>query len=227
MRKPFPSLAALACAWFVFAAFAAAPAAAQDRRLQGEFWAEVEPVENGAPKPIDTSLAFRRLVEEAAFVYAGMTWGFSFTYTPPDAARQVEEVYELVAQGGMEAADPRLRVAGRRATGTIYRVYVDYYPSAIDARRLDGWASADFKPAGGSGGAPVNKGVEARREAYGAAIKEAVREYLRPLVKEKPREIRGRLAFAAVPRVVYQKGAYVAIVKLRLKIDAVEPYAVY
>ncbi|MCX7023787.1 MAG: hypothetical protein NT080_04115 [Spirochaetes bacterium] len=210
-------------------ALAAMPASwSQENVIRGEFWAELEPVAaDGAPRPVDAATAFSRLVEEAAFVYAGLTWGFSFVYTPPDAARRVEEVWEFQPLGAIVAGDARLRVSGKRMVGTALYLYVDFLPSTLDARRMDGWSGADYRSARGSGDASVSGGVEARREAYGTAVKEALRAYLRPIVKEKPREVRGTVAFAAVPRIVLVRGAYSAIVRLRVRIDAVVPYAAY
>lgn len=208
--------------------------ACQDLILRAEFWAESEPVEvlpaeitDTAPKVTFPEEVVRSLLEEGRRVFSGMIWGFEFRYVPYDKARGVAEELEIVPLGEIPWGDPRLGTSQTRLTGTQLRAYLEYRPDPSAAARKAAWDDATFQSAQGRGSAPLAGGREARRTALDQAAKEALRELLRPVEKNKPREIRGVFAYDASPRIVITGGSYTAVVRIRVKVAEVRRYSVY
>jgi hypothetical protein len=206
----------------------------QDVVLRAEFWAESEPVEilpaeitDTAPKVTVPEEVVRSLLEEGRRVFSGMIWGFEFRYVPYDKARGVAEELEILPLGEIPWGDPRLGTGPTRLTGTQLRAYLEYRPDPSAAARKAAWENATYQSAQGRGSAPLAGGREARRTALDQAAKEALRELLRPVEKNKPREIRGVLAYDGSPRIVITGGTYTAILRIRVKVAEVRRYTVY
>lgn len=206
----------------------------QDVVLRAEFWAESEPVEvlpaeitDTAPKIVFPEEVARYLLEEGRRIFAGMIWGFEFRYVPYDKARGAAEELEILSLGEIPWGDPRLESSQMRLTGTQLRAYLEYRPDPTAAARRASWGHATFQSAQGRGAAPLAGGRESRRSALDQAVKEAFRELLRPVEKNKPREIRGVFAYDVPPRIVITGGSYTAIVRIRAKVTEVRKYTVH
>ncbi len=201
---------------------------AQPDWLEHEFWIELEPVAQPTEEyPLDRREAAERVLEEARYVYSAMVFGMRFRYVPLDLARRIDEEFELSPVSELPWGDPAIRVReSRRAEGRLW-ARVRYTLREHELRRLNAWASSRVPVAAGRGEASLLGGWTAKREAIEDAMRLAIREHVRARVYNKPREIRGRLALYEPPRVFLRSGSYVAQVRVRLEIEAVEPYAVY
>lgn len=229
LRSPRAAISAL-----LFFLLALAPIRAQEAVLRAEFWAESEPltalpsvVEDAAPKSITPEQTAEALLSEARRVFSGMVWGFQFVYVPSDKARGVAEVFELSPLGQIPWGDPRLTVSDLRTTGTQLRAYLEYRPDGFGAGRMESWQDVSYESAQGRGSAPLAGGSASRFEAMDEAAKEALRNLLRPIVKNKPREIRGIFAYAAAPRLVIAGGSFIASLRIRVRVTEIRPYTVY
>ncbi len=206
----------------------------QDVVLRAEFWAESEPVEvlpgaiaDAAPRAVFPEEAARALLDEARRVFAGMIWGFEFRYVPYDKARGVAEELEIAGLGEIPWGDPRLESSQMRLTGTQVRAYLEYRADPLAAARKSSWGDSTYQSAQGRGAAPLAGGRDSRRIAVDQAAKEALRELLRPVVKNKPREIRGVFAYDNPPRLVIVGGTYTAVLRIRVKVTEVRGYPAY
>jgi hypothetical protein len=209
-------------------------AQAQELVLRAEFWAESEPmpilppvISDVAPGPRVPDEVAASLLSEARRVFAAMVWGYDFVYVPYDKARKVSEVFELTPRGEIPWGDPRMTATDTRASGTELRVYLEYRPDESGTRRRLAWMGAPYESAQGAGTAPTIEGVGARYKAMDEAAKEALRALLRPIVQNKPREIRGTFAYAEAPRITISGGSYVAVLRIRVKVTEVRAYAAY
>jgi len=213
------------------AAFAAAgaPAAGQgEPLLRAEFWTDLEPVSAaGEPWPVPRDEAARRLLDEAAWVFGGMLWGFEFEYAPLDRARGIEESFTLEALGSIERGDPRLEPGQARLSGREMRAYVDYRPDAAQAALLASYRDEPWERAQGVGRADWTRGWAGRRAAYENCLREAVRAYLRSLVPNKPRLARGRVVFERPPSIFVEGGFYTVQARARVEVLELRPYVVY
>lgn len=198
-----------------------------DDLLVGEFNAETHPLIRDTPEPPSRQQIVTNLLREAQFAFSGMIYGFNFVYTPSDPVRQVKEVFDLKPIAEIPWGDPRLSVLSTRSTAGLFFAQITYRPADFQVFRLQGWRSNSNAHAAGSGGASYLLGTIGRETAVNAAIKNAIREYVRAREYNRPREIRGSLALLDPPRIGVQRGEYVADVRIALDIRAILPYTVF
>jgi hypothetical protein len=196
--------------------------------VRGEFWAELEPVSKvGDLWPVPPEEALQRIRAEAAWAFSGLVYGFEFSYTPYDSVRSLAERFELKSLGSI---DPQtLSLAGESRLSPYYelRSYVEYRMSEEEAKLVGSYLHDPWKSSHGIGKADILGGVEARSKAYTEALREAVRSYLRSMTPNKPREVKGRVAFERVPSLALIDGCYVVQARVRVMIVEIIPYAIY
>ena len=196
--------------------------------LRAEFWADTEPVAAvGEEWPVSPGLARSRILEEAAWVFGGMIWGFEFSYTPYDKTRAIEERFDIAAIESLPADAPSLARGARASTGQEYRSYVEYRPDAGMVRLMEDYARGPWRSAQGTGRAGMGLGVKGRREACKDALRAAVRSLLQGLEPNKPRLARGRVVLDRPPGLAIVGGFYTAQVRARVMVVEVVPYTVY
>lgn len=198
-----------------------------DDFLAGSFWVEYRPIVAGTEYPQSDDEAARFALEEAQYVFSGMIYGFTFRYTPYDASRQVEEIFELEPVHSIPWGDENLRVTGGRVDREYYRAEALYELRDFQQQRLEYWSSNTFPSATGTGSGDIFIGREGKYDAIRQAVKEAIRNYLRPRVFNKPREITGEAVLSDVPYIIIDAGGYHAKVRVKLQVRDVHPYPVY
>lgn len=221
------ALRALACA--LACAAAAAPACAETV-LRGRFRADLEPTGEGGrpfPLPVEPDVARGRVLEEASLAFSAMVYGWDFDYEVGSKARGLEETFSLVPRGTIEAGDPSLRATDAESEGSKLYVWIDYRLDPLQERRRSAWDSPDAKPAQGTGSAPLAQGHAGKIRALEESARAAVLAYLRGVERNRPKEARGSLALAAVPRFWVNSGRWVAAARFLLVMDEVVPYRVF
>ncbi len=211
--------------------------------ITAEFWTELDPIMEGSqpgpsegPAPVEplTSTgvisqeeAIRRTLEEARIVLSGMIYGFDVRYTPLDRARDVKEELDVEPRAQIPAGDPSLRVLKVRTRGNKYFVHVRYNLAEYQQRRLQAWDSNSLDVAAGRGTAPLQDGYQAKFESFNQAVKNALREYLRPRYKNKPSRIKASVALKEAPYTVIDAGGYHSKVRIKINLHEVRPYSAY
>jgi len=218
--------------FFLIALFSMATSLMADP-IRGEFWVRDDLMEIVSPgdnirETGDFSErqknALDSLLEDARWAFSGMIYGFSVSWTPPSRAREVEEDLQIEPLALIPRGDPRMRtVSVSRENGFVY-ILLEYSPDSSQERRLEGWSSEAFPAAAGAGSAPVNFG--SRRDAMKAAIREVLKAYLRVRDFNRPREIKGKVAFTKFPFTSLMSGSVRAAVQLRLDLEPLRPYTV-
>lgn len=197
--------------------------------ISGEFWAELEPVsiESAQFGPPERRKRIEAMLEEARFVFSGMIYGYSFRYVPSDKQRQIEEVFTLEPDAEIPWGSAALTVRQSYSyEGKLYAV-IDYRLAEHEQYRVEAWERNTAVPLSGRGEGVYFTGPEEKITAHTNAVKSAIREYLRTLTYNKPREVRGTFVFAESPRVFAESGKYVSSVQIRLILDSLEPYSGY
>lgn len=208
--------------------FAVAYQLPADELLQGRFWWELEPYYPTEDEyPLSEQTAIRRMLEEARYTFSGMLYGFEFVYTPPDRAREVEEVFRLEPIAQIPWGDPRLQVRQSWVEEKRLHATLTYRVAAFQEARLQGWSSNAIPAATGQATAELYLGFPQRAVAIENAVKQAIRDYLRERYLNKPREARGQVLLREVPLMGIVEGSYRASVAVKLLIDRVEPYLAY
>ncbi len=169
----------------------------------------------------------RELLDEAVFVYSGMIYGFSFSYTPGDLKRGVGDSFEISPAAEIVRGDAALTVKNTRRQGEKTFVRIEYRCGESHRNWIQFWDSSAFPLVGSSGEASYLSGFEGKKEAVENSVREAVRSYMRNRVYNKPRSITGSFSFAEPPVITYLAGGYTASVRIRLDISEVESYTVF
>jgi len=196
--------------------------------IEANFWVELDPlVGSGQEHPLNMETASEIALKEAQYVFSGMIYGFSFIYTPYDAARQVEELYALELHAEVPWGDAGLQVAQMKLDKRLLRVFIRYFPSEHQVRWLRMMGSNIYHTAQGRGVGNLFRGTEQKFMAIDEAIKDGIRNYLRPRILNKPKEVRGNVVLDSVPYIIIDEGQYVASVHIKIDIDEIIPYRVY
>jgi hypothetical protein len=197
--------------------------------LSIEIWCEVQP-ESFAPDADNSpneAAAYRQLFEEARLIFSGMIYGYSFTYVPLDKTRRVPELLDIKPIAEIPAGDKNLRyVSGDIADNRLYGRFT-YTLAGFQSARLESWRTIAVPAEIGRGEGKVYAGAEGKKASREQAIKEALRNYLRPRVFNKPREIRGEAVFLESPIMSLQAGTYRSTVKVKINVKEIVPYSVY
>ncbi|MGO8694428.1 MAG: hypothetical protein ACLQMF_12245 [Rectinemataceae bacterium] len=197
-------------------------------RFRSEFWAEIEPVSDlGDPWPVPPEERSRRIMDEAAWIYSGMIWGFEFSYTPYDKVRRIEERFDLKSLGSIRSDDPRLSLGPSRVEGGSTRAFVTYHPLPDEEARVVSYADEPWRGTQGIGRADYLLGWKAHRAAYEDGLREAVRSLLQLIEPNKPRRVLGRVVFERVPALGLAGGFYTSQVRARVEVSRILRYEVY
>jgi hypothetical protein len=224
-RSSFAALAVLA-----FSLGGAPDAGAQvpGQVLRAEFWADREPVPSADdPWPVTPEIARRRILDEAAWVYSGVVYGFDYEYTPYDKARGLEERFTLAALGSISPEALVLKPGAKALSDYDIRVYVEYGPDEGQAAQMESYRRDPWKGSQGIGKADVLQGIAGRDEAYRDALRAAVRAFLQGLEPNKPRQAKGRVVFERIPSLKVSGGYYVVQARVRVMVEEVLPYRLY
>jgi hypothetical protein len=76
----------------------------------------------------------------------------------------------------------------------------------------------------GTGKAKVEDEFDGIREACSQAAKNAVRQYWRSLVENKPKEISGTVLLIGAPRIYIKSGLYIVELDFFMETDRIVPY---
>ncbi|MDD7014316.1 MAG: hypothetical protein SO116_03575 [Treponema sp.] len=171
--------------------------------------------------------AIDRTKETAPFLISGMLSGWEFEYTPLDKSRNVEEFWSFKE---VEPFNPDINhltfhypeVSGNKL---ISWVYCDRTKEQI--RSYDMWNSIVHSKIHGNGSGSVEDGFEGIKEACSNAVKNAVREYWRTMIKNKPKEISGKVLLTGNPRIYIKEGKYIVDLDFFLETDRIVPYRYY
>jgi hypothetical protein len=212
-----------------FLLLAALPSGAVGERLSVRPWCELEPfVRVGTDEyPLPRETAARRVLEEGRLLFSAMVYGYSFVYTPSDAARHVEEVFELTPVAEVPWGSPRLAVGETTVEGKRLYSRLAYTLSPSEAQRRSSWSSSAVPLSTGSGEGTLFKGYTEKATALRAAMREAVRAHLRTRVLNKPREVRGDVVLWEEPSTIVRAGVYKTTAKVKLRIAEIIPYRIF
>jgi hypothetical protein len=203
---------------------------AQGEPISLRLWCELEPMmQENEDYPLSTEKAQHRALEEARAILSGMIYGYRFRYTPGDAVRKIEEEFSLIPVAEILWADPNMRVADAYIEDSLLFVRVTYQPEDFQVARRRAWSSNSLEASSGVGSYSVftAPSPEAKRRALHDALKNAVREALRPVHFNKPREVSGEILIWNEPHTVIQSGAYTTRTDVKLRVKEIRSYSLF
>ncbi len=171
------------------------------------------------------SLPISHLRQSVPFILEGILYGWSFSYTPSDKLRGVEEFFDFQSVNTVKIGDPRITFSGYKVDESFFSCWVSYDRTDEMMLYRRHWQSIYHPQIRGTGVASIYEGDEGFKAACAEAAKNALRNYARGIVKNKPKEITGRVLLSEAPLISIRNGKYVAQLEFLLEIDEILPYS--
>ncbi len=177
------------------------------------------------------------VLEEASYVFHGMIHGYQVLYNPADKFHQQEETFLIIAENPEFIAPNNLEIyhIGRNSNRFYYSVRKKI--SRFESFNIQAWQQADKKTLHAVGVVPFQAAsnttkhnlepelmIQLRKSAIDNAIKEAVRNYFRRYLRNKPAQIRVSLALSAVPEMTVGSSEIRAKVRLHMGAHNIKTY---
>lgn len=163
----------------------------------------------------------------APFIISGMVYGWNFVYVPYDKARGVEEYLEVTEVVSSEVIKGGITYVSPWISDNNLNCWVEYSRTDSQVQNYQLWSSIQNPVIGGIGYASVEKGFEGIEEAAREALKDAIRNYYRKTVKNKPKEINGAVLVRDFPTLGISSGRYVINLDFFLECGKIVEYSVY
>ena len=201
---------------------------AQNEYLIFNTWHELEPmVKEDVEYPVSIETATKKILEEARIIFSAMVYGYSFTYTPSDNARNIEEYFELIPLYEISWGDPGLKVLNTEVIGNKLHCKIRYILNKDQIYRRNSWNSNSIPYSTGNGSENVFLGTDAKLTSINNSIKDAIKNYARNRIKNKPREISGDILIWDAPYFIINSGKYNSTVRIKLFIQDFIPYNIF
>lgn len=216
----------------------------QDNKIQILLWAEKEAYpgvdwESNADNWFSVSekdgngenvyaLPVSRLKKTAPFFIQGMLYGWKVDYIPYDKARGVDEYIEF--ESVQELTDEeRNKIEYKNSAFKNDRLYcrIEFERTDAQLNLFKSWQTISNPKVRGIGYGKLTDGFEGIKQACAQAMKNAVREYWRARIKDKPREISARLLICASPVIGVDAGRYSVMLDFFMETDRILKYETF
>lgn len=162
--------------------------------------------------------------EVAPFLINGMVYGWSFTYTPSDKARGVDEYLEVTELYDQSYILAGIHYASPWIQNNRFNCWCEFTRNEAQIQYYNLWNSIQNPVIHGRGYGDLTLGFEGIRNAAEDSLKEAVRAYYRNLIKNKPKEISGKVLIKNQPTMGIDSGRYVINLDFFLECDRIIEY---
>jgi hypothetical protein len=203
-------------------------AGAQAESITLHLWCELEPmIAEEEEYPLRREEAYRRILEEARRLLSAMIYGVKFSYVPADSQRSISENLTLSTVAEIPWGDPQLQVLELETRDKRLYARVEYRLRDYQHARREAWSSNILPLAAGRGAGDLFGGVSEKQRSLEDAMRMAIRNHLRPILFNKPREVNGELMIWREPATVISSGSYLTEVQVKLKVEEVRAYGIF
>lgn len=165
-----------------------------------------------------------RLKQVAPFLINGLVYGYHFEYTPSDKARNIKEYFEITPLGDISNTQGYITYKSPISKDNFIYVWVEYEKTPEEKLSSKAWQSITHKKISGHGKGKIERGFEGITDCVSDAVKNAVREHFRKVVKNKPREITGDVLIKGEPVLGIKTGYYTITLDFFLDNDIIISY---
>lgn len=228
VKLPAIILLLVLCGTHLFAKPEAGPA--KEELIRFSLWATLEAYPEAGEK-VDTSKPLahpiNRLKEIVPFFVEGMVCGWSFTYTPSDKTRNVEEFFEFKLLREFPNMESLINYTEPWVEENKLQCWIEFRcPPHLTAWR-NSWKTLGYHRISGRGQGKLIDGFDGIYEGATIALKEAVREYARTITKNKPKEIVGEVLVTGLPSIGLKSGRYIVDLDFFLNVSRIINYTIY
>jgi len=163
----------------------------------------------------------------APFLISGMVYGWEFCYTPSDKMRGVEEYLEVTEIVDFSLAGGLIVYSDPWIQDNKFNCWVDYKRNQDQIKNYYLWSSIQNPVTHGRGYGLLTEGFDGIKTAANDAVKDAVRSYYRNVIKNKPKEIRGKVLIRDLPTIGIVSGQYVINLDFFLECGKITQYSVF
>lgn len=171
------------------------------------------------------SYAISQIKEITPFLLNGMIYGWEFVYVPSDKARKVDEYFEIKVIQDIEKSTNQIVYSSPWVEDNRFCCWVNYERTDHQIQLYNLWASINNPSIQGRGYGSIEKGFDGIKEASEDALKNAVREYYRGKIKNKPKEITGKVLIRKNPVIGINQGRYVINLDFFLECGKIKEYS--
>lgn len=163
----------------------------------------------------------------APFIISGMVYGWKYTYTPSDKMRGVEEFFEVEELKPENAEPIKIKYENPWIGDERFHVWVNYTRNENQIQNYKLWASIQNPKIRGMGQGDIRKGFDGIDEAARNAVKDAVRQFYRQEIKNKPKEITGSVLIINPPTIGVQAGKYIIHLDFFMERGTIKEYKTF
>ena len=160
----------------------------------------------------------------ASFLLEGMIYGWEFDYTPSDKMRNVAEFFERKPIKNLGNAKKNITYRNPTIKDGKLFAWIEFKRTPEMISYLQYWETSKHGKIKGHGTAPLEKGFAGIQEACDLALKDAIREYFRTQVKNKPKQITGKVILRKQPAIMAISGKYVVDLDFFVEKDRIVLY---
>lgn len=170
------------------------------------------------------TIPVQKIKEIGPFLLEGMTFGWEFTYVPYDKTRNVSEFFERKSINSFEPFKKQIIYKQPAVKDEKLCVWIEFVRTPKMLSYYKFWENMRHDKIHGKGEAPLIKGFDGIQEACAQALKQAVREYFRTQLKNKPKELSGKVLMTSLPRISTSSGKYVVNLDFFIETDRIVQY---
>ena len=168
--------------------------------------------------------AISRLHKTGPYLLNGMVYGWNFCYVPYDKMRGVQEYFEVTPINTIQPSDGKITYAKPWIQDNLLHCWVEFTRTPQMVWNLKAWSSITSKKAHGRGYGKTREGFKGIQDASEDALKEALRAYYREILKNKPKEITGKVIIRNTPKIGLKAGQYIVELDFFLETDKIVKY---
>ncbi len=174
------------------------------------------------------SVAIKKIKEITPFILTGMIYGWNVEYVPYDKARNVQEYFSFTPIQTL-SKEETLAIRYKKPWVDESRLWcwIEYDRTEFQKKLYESWKSIKTPKVRGEGFANLSEGFYGIEEAFSQAMKNTVREYWRKRIKNKPREISGRLYLCEPPLIGIDSGRYKVTLDFFMETDRIIEYKMF
>ncbi|MCK9170256.1 MAG: hypothetical protein M0P01_07555 [Treponema sp.] len=169
----------------------------------------------------------KRLRMIAPFLITGMVNGWNFTYTPSDKLRGVTDFFDFSYIQPLGNSEKDISYTDSWIQDGKFNCWVEFTRTQQMLRNYELWASINNPVISGKGYGKIENGFDGIIDASKEALKDAVRSYFRGRIKDKPKEITGKVLIKNQPSIGIDAGRYIVQLDFFLETDRIIPYTQY
>ena len=169
----------------------------------------------------------KRIKDVAPFLINGMVYGWNFTYTPSDKMRAIDEYFEISPINQINTEENPITYKNPWIQDNLVHIWTEYARTKNQIHSFKAWKTTTTQKTQGIGTASVKLGFEGITAATKNAIRDGIRNFYRPIIKNKPKEISGRIIISKEPKIGITQGQYSVKLDFFLETDRIIKHTIF